>query len=241
MDKKLALSLSIAALACQVLASVAAPVTTDKGAKSKHRQRRQKARAEHADRGTDRADRTTAGRNKSVVSDPAAQGSGCADALKGSVDADALKGGVQKNTSGLTMPSHIKLTAEQYKAAVSQYRADIAQFYGHVHNYQGEVSALKKLIGECNENEAQFQQTIKKNQLNISALQMPAITVNIPKPPDVPPSFHRRVHVVSLACKLVAAVIFSVAVVRLRQAQPIPTQRGSYGCDPDRRGAKSRR
>lgn len=108
-------------------------------------------------------------------------------AIKGGVNEDTLKGGVQKEGSALTMPSRLKLTAQQYKQAVSQYKSDISQFYSHVEGYQVAVKALKRLIGECNEDQAQYNEQVKKNQLNINALQIPAAIVAVPKPPDIPP------------------------------------------------------
>ena len=91
---------------------------------------------------------------------------------------------------GNTVIPHIKLSPEEYKEALQQYNADLKDFVMSASQYSAAVKQYDLDVGACNENNQQYAAKVKQQQLNISAIQIPAVPINIKQfdvPPVIPP------------------------------------------------------
>lgn len=108
--------------------------------------------------------------------------------LKGEVGKSGstpLKGEVGR--TGAVLPAaKLHMSKDELKAAVQQYSNDLRDFYLHANQYHDAQVALKKQIGECTENEQQWQLKLKQDRLNLNAVVIPVGVPNLPPPPAVP-------------------------------------------------------
>jgi len=113
----------------------------------------------------------------------AAQKSG--NSLKGKVNANGLLPG---HVGTGVVPTNIKLTREEYKAAVEQYSADVKDLVSSAAQYTAATKAYNMEVGACDENNKQYAAQVKNQQLNIQAIQIPTIPIKITDvPPQIPP------------------------------------------------------
>jgi hypothetical protein len=106
--------------------------------------------------------------------------------LKCKTQSTALQGGV--HATGVVL-SAIKLhmTQNQLNAATAQYANDLRQFYLDAKDYHLTSEALKKQIGECTENEQQWQAKLSKDKLQLNNVVIATGITNMPPPPPTPP------------------------------------------------------
>lgn len=106
--------------------------------------------------------------------------------LKAKTQSNMLQGGVHA-TGAVLSPIKLHMTPEQLKSAVLQYSADLRQFYLDVKDYHLASEALKKQIGECTENEQQWQAKLSKDKLQLNNVVIATGVTNMPPPPPTPP------------------------------------------------------
>ncbi|HEY9757389.1 MAG TPA: hypothetical protein V6C97_19630 [Oculatellaceae cyanobacterium] len=106
--------------------------------------------------------------------------------LKAKTQSNMLQGGVHA-TGAVLSPIKLHMTPDQLKSAVSQYSADLRQFYLDVKDYHLASEALKKQIGECTENEQQWQAKLSKDKLQLNNVVIATGVTNMPPPPPTPP------------------------------------------------------
>ncbi|HEY9734344.1 MAG TPA: hypothetical protein V6C89_20705 [Drouetiella sp.] len=114
----------------------------------------------------------------------------------GAGNATPLHGGTSKTAplqghvsgSGTVLPAFkLRMSESQLKEAVAQYASDLKQFYLHVTDYHSSQVALKKQIGECTENEQQWQLKLQKDKLKLNSVVIATGVPNLPPPPATPP------------------------------------------------------
>jgi hypothetical protein len=114
----------------------------------------------------------------------------------GGASSARLQGGTSTNGplhghvtgSGTVLPAFkLRMSEAQLKEAVAQYASDLRQFYLHVTDYHANQVALKKQIGECTENEQQWQLKLQKDKLKLNSVVIATGVPNLPPPPATPP------------------------------------------------------
>jgi hypothetical protein len=101
-----------------------------------------------------------------------------------------LQGGI--HAAGAVLPAFkLHMTQDQLKMAVAQYAADLRQFYMDAQDYHLAQVSLKKQIGECTENQQQWEAKLSKDKLQLNAVVIATGITNMPPPPsttpDIPP------------------------------------------------------
>jgi hypothetical protein len=120
-----------------------------------------------------------------------AQGEGQAAShqmLKGKAAATGpLQGGI--HATGVVLPAFkLHMTQDQLKMAVAQYASDLRQFYLDAKDYHLAQEALKKQIGECTENQQQWEAKLSKDKLQLNTVVIATGIPNMPPPPATPPT-----------------------------------------------------
>jgi hypothetical protein len=129
--------------------------------------------------------RQNAGAKNNGLSGSAAQSS--PKSLKGKVDANGLLPG---HVGKAVIPTNIKLTKEEYKEALQQYSADLTDLVSSAAQYTAAVKQYDATVGACDENNKQYAAQVKNQQLNIQAVQIPTVPINLKQfdvPPQIPP------------------------------------------------------
>jgi hypothetical protein len=120
-----------------------------------------------------------------------AQGEGQAPShqmLKGkAASTGPLQGGI--HATGVVLPAFkLHMTQDELKMAVAQYAADLRQFYMDAKDYHLAQEALKKQIGECTENQQQWEAKLSKDKLQLNTVVIATGIPNMPPPPPTPPT-----------------------------------------------------
>jgi translation initiation factor 2 alpha subunit (eIF-2alpha) len=129
------------------------------------------------------------GGNSKLQGKAQAEGKGApSQMLKGKTSASGpLQGGI--HATGVVLPAFkLHMTQDQLKMAVAQYAADLRQFYMDAKDYHLAQESLKKQIGECTENQQQWEAKLSKDKLQLNSVVIATGIPNMPPPPPTPPN-----------------------------------------------------
>ena len=96
-----------------------------------------------------------------------------------------LKGGVSGSSfeGRIFQPAHLKMSKAEFAAAVKQYDQDLARFCLDAKRYAANLAQYNIEVGDCNQKENKFKAELRQDQLNISAVKVPTISLKIQSVP----------------------------------------------------------